>query len=91
MRVVGDATLHIRGRAVMDMQRAAAIGTEARDMRQGLMCFCIVVSALLAPATAALDPATGSTSLGAATRDLDEWQRIDLRYGQPCEGRLRSR
>ena len=39
----------------------------------------LTLFALIAPTSAAVDPATGPMYLGRASGDLDQWQRIDFR------------
>jgi hypothetical protein len=47
-------------------------------MHKPILCF-LILSALIAPAGGAVEPATGPMYRGHASREADQWQRIDFR------------
>lgn len=47
-------------------------------MHKLILCF-LILSALIAPAGSAVDPAAGPMYLGHASSEADQWQRIDFR------------
>jgi len=48
-------------------------------MHPRLISICLILLALIAPAIAAVDPATGPMYLGHASGDPNQWQTIDFR------------
>lgn len=48
-------------------------------MRRTSRLVLIALFALVAPATAAIDPMAGSMHMGTVPADLDQWQRTDFR------------
>ncbi|MDA9450769.1 MULTISPECIES: hypothetical protein [unclassified Bradyrhizobium] len=52
-------------------------------MRRTSRLVLIGLFALVAPATAAIEPMADSMHVGRASGDLFQWQRIDFPYSQP--------